>query len=290
MYLGWDVGIKNLAYCLLDMDYSKDIPKIIIKKWGIINLLEHKPEKWYCNCNKKNGDPCGKKASYKINDDRLCATHLKQKQKKLDSDKVEQWKADLEEWTDKLLCSEKKCSKVATRFSAIHNKYYCTKHAHIDEGKKDVINQNSAIRMPLMTLGKILYKKLDEIPELKKAKWVAIENQPVLKNPTMKSVQMMLYSYFVMKENTSECDIHELLLMNAKNKLKVYNDEYGEIDPKIKATKDKYKRNKLMAIEHTKLYTEFEHPTWNDFYLEHSKKDDLADAYLMTRFLLNKMK
>ena len=289
MFLGWDVGIKNLAYCLLDTEYKDDKPKIIIKKWGIINLLEHRPDKWYCNCYKKNGEPCGKKASYKINDDRFCATHLKQTQKKLDKTKLEKWKEDLEEWTDKLLCSEKNCKKVATRFSATHNKYYCTKHAHVDDGKKDVINQNSAIRMPLMTLGKVLFKELDELPELKQAKWIAIENQPVLKNPTMKSVQMMLYSYFVMKETVHEADIHELMLMNAKNKLKVYNDEYGEIDQKIKSTKDKYKRNKLMAIEHTKLYTQYEHPEWNDFYLEHSKKDDLADAYLMTRFLLNKI-
>ena len=53
MYLGWDVGIKNLAYCLLDYDSSLNEPKLVIKKWGIINLLEHKPEKWYC-CAFKN--------------------------------------------------------------------------------------------------------------------------------------------------------------------------------------------------------------------------------------------
>ena len=34
MYLGWDIGIKNLAFCL--MDHEKGKFKII--DWGVINL------------------------------------------------------------------------------------------------------------------------------------------------------------------------------------------------------------------------------------------------------------
>lgn len=289
MYLGWDVGIKNLAYCLLDYDSSLNEPKLVIKKWGIINLLEHKPEKWYCCAFKKDGNPCGKKASFKVNEEQLCSTHLKSKQKKLNQNQLEKWKQDLEEWNDKLLCCETGCSKVATRYSTKLNKYYCTKHKNCGEGKKDIINQNSATRMPLMTLGKILYKKLDELPELLQSKWICIENQPVLKNPTMKSVQMMLYSYFVMKESQGIMDIHELSLMNAKNKLKVYNNEYGEICHKIKSLKDKYRRNKQTAIEHTRLYVENEYIDWIEFYNHHSKKDDLADSFLMTKFMFHKL-
>ena len=37
MYLGWDIGIKNLAYCL--MDYIDN--KFVIIDWGIINLMVH---------------------------------------------------------------------------------------------------------------------------------------------------------------------------------------------------------------------------------------------------------
>ena len=60
MYLGWDVGIKNLAYCLLD----KKGDKFEIMDWGIINLLVHKSPPIYCNCLKVNGSICGRRASY----------------------------------------------------------------------------------------------------------------------------------------------------------------------------------------------------------------------------------
>ena len=50
-----------------------------------------------------------------------------------------------------------------------------------------------------MQLGQILFKKLDEYKSFQKAEYIIIENQPVLKNPTMKSIQMMLYSYFLKK-------------------------------------------------------------------------------------------
>ena len=35
--LSWDVGIKNLAYCLLD---DKDTQSFTILDWGMINLVD----------------------------------------------------------------------------------------------------------------------------------------------------------------------------------------------------------------------------------------------------------
>ena len=41
-YLGWDVGIKNLAFCLLkDIANNEDSsPNLKIQKWGIIDLQQ----------------------------------------------------------------------------------------------------------------------------------------------------------------------------------------------------------------------------------------------------------
>ncbi len=44
-----------------------------------------------------------------------------------------------------------------------------------------------------------LIEKLNNIPELLIVDEVLIENQPVIKNPTMKSVMIMLHTYFVSK-------------------------------------------------------------------------------------------
>jgi hypothetical protein len=303
MYLGWDVGIKNLAFCLLD---KKD-KKIEIIEWDIINLLVHKSPPIYCNCLKVNESICGKRASFysfplnkdniHTNEDEIekryyCNIHLKKTKKewgKLNEEEQKEKEGQIKEWSDKWTCCIDKCSKIATRYCVKTHLYYCTKHSKETDTIKDAINQSSAIRMPLLTLGKILYEKLDKHPRLLEAEWICIENQPVLKNPTMKSVQIMLYSYFIMKQYEGKLKLHDMILMSAKNKLKVYKDQYGEIPKKILSMSDKYRRNKMMAIEHTRLLIENEHnEEWKDFYNEHDKKDDLADAYLMTRYFIEK--
>ena len=299
MYLGWDVGIKNLAYCLL----NKKGDKLEIIDWGIINLLVHKSPPIYCNCLKVNGDVCGRRASYysfptenKDSDSsenkNYCNIHLKKERKewgKLSNEERTIKESQIKEWSDKWVCCKDGCSKIATRYCIKNNLYYCTKHSKETDTIKDAINQSSAVRMPMLTLGKILYDKLDKLPQLLKAKWICIENQPVLKNPTMKSIQMMLYSYFVMKQHENKLELHDMILMSAKNKLKVYKDKYGELPKKILSMRDKYRRNKMMAIEHTRLFVNNEHDEeWQEFYNEHDKKDDLADAYLMTRYFIEK--
>ena len=60
MYLGWDVGIRNLAYCLID--YQNNSMKVI--DWGVISLVKnHCREPVYCGTNTGNQKVCGKIAS-----------------------------------------------------------------------------------------------------------------------------------------------------------------------------------------------------------------------------------
>mgnify|MGYP001185932951 FL=1 len=39
MFLGWDVGIKNLSFCLIDFNEEEKQYKII--DWGIINIVKN---------------------------------------------------------------------------------------------------------------------------------------------------------------------------------------------------------------------------------------------------------
>ena len=72
-------------------------------------------------------------------------------------------------------------------------------------------------------------RKLHEKPQLLDVDIVVIENQPSLKNPQMKSIQMILYSYFLIlgkvigngDKNTSY--IEKIDFCSAANKLKVYD-------------------------------------------------------------------
>ena len=52
-YIGWDIGIKNLAYCVIEK--NDDEEKII--DFNIINLIEDSLN-FNCFCLNKNGKEC----------------------------------------------------------------------------------------------------------------------------------------------------------------------------------------------------------------------------------------
>jgi len=230
MYIGWDIGIKNLAYCIIDNSNEE-----IIKELNIINLIDE-PIIYKCICYNKNGKKCNSKALYvnKKNDNlRYCNKHylaLEKKEQKL----IKKMKRD------------KKCKDYS-----------------------------------LEEIGLNLFKALDNNPLFLECNNIIIENQPVLKNPTMKSIQIMLYSYFLIKNK----NINVIKLVNASNKTKVYKGPEDEELKKIKEIKDKYKRTKKTAVKHCQLMIKDNKIL--DYFNSHKKNDDLADAYLMTKYLIN---
>mgnify|MGYP001223273484 CR=1 FL=1 len=147
------------------------------------------------------------------------------------------------------------------------------------EGKK------KCAKISLKDLSRSLYENLESNKIFKKFDYIIIENQPVLKNPTMKSIQMILYSYFAFKSLKLK-DFKDLILMNASNKMKVYTKPIDKtLTERIDKLKSKYSRNKKLSILHSELILE-EHSTndWLDFFKSNKKKDDLADAFLMCMY------
>lgn len=153
---------------------------------------------------------------------------------------------------------------------------------------------------------------------------VVIENQPSLKNPKMKSIQMIVYSYFLMYGkilNKTDKKIKYIDFCNASNKLKVYKGpkicledlkkkkksvdnnssikdfvieekkEEQEISIEIKDNKTKklsYTDKKKMAVEHVKYFLKENNDIENlNFFNDHKKKDDLADSYLQCLYIIN---
>lgn len=181
-------------------------------------------------------------------------------------------------------------------------------------------------------------KKLHELPYLLNVDKVVIENQPSLKNPQMKSIQMIVYSYFLMYGkvlNIYENKIMDIDFCNASNKLKVYkgpeiilvkkikkekkvdaklqdiielkggsteeiiidneiDEEEAKEDSKEKKGKEKkskapklsYGDKKKMSVEHVKFFLKDDIQNL-EFFLNHKKKDDLADSYLQGLYVLN---
>ena len=220
-YLSFDVGIKNLAYCVLSPDER-------LKQWGIINL--------------SNGP--------------ICQVNLR-----------------------------KKCEKQATyKVKNSEIEYCCTSHkGKFKKHQLKKLNSN----YDLFEISKNCIESLQKL-DLSSIKIVLIENQPALKNPTMKSIQMILYTFFIMDGVLNkESSIEQVYMVNARNKLKVYQGPFV-ICPYNDDKKNKYKKNKYLSIKYTEKMIEDETDEIKEIFDQSKKKDDLADAYLQGIYWIKK--
>ena len=221
--LSIDVGIKNLAYCILEID--ENTHKIL--DWNIIDIIG---ENIKCCVNRK-GEVCGKNIISKI---------------KLEKKEIG-------------YCKLKTCQKeMLSQFK-----------------KEEIIVIKDKIKeYSIIEMGEKIFDKLDTI-KIDNLDIILIENQPVLKNPVMKSIQMYIVGYFINK-NKSNRKKFEIKLVNASKKLKYYDG------PKIvkKPNKDKYKERKEIGILHTLYFLEKFNVEWIPKFKNEIKKDDLADSYI----------
>ena len=146
--------------------------------------------------------------------------------------------------------------------------------------------------VPLDKITTTLYNKLHNIFIDYDISKVLLENQPVLKNPVMKSIQMIIYGYFAYEKNIMGREIEYIKLINASNKLKLGKNlkEINNSEDILKI-KSKYTRNKKLAIIYTNYFLKErliveDHEKYNDIFNNHKKKDDLADAFLQGLYFI----
>ena len=300
-FLGWDVGIKNLAYSLIDYNEETQTKEII--DWGVINLMTEvdeapKPVHLCCESNKK-GKKCHLKAIYLLQSDEtkgVCKVH----QKLL---KYAQFKfLDL---TQKAICcyetfvkktnTVKKCEKAAftTRKDDL-TKGYCNQHLkvvqthdpfeiyEIKKDKKELVREIS-----ILTLSKRLFQHLESLGDLLlNVDEIIIENQPVLKNPTMKTIQILLYSYFIINGILKD-KVKNIHFFSASKKLEAFDDIDNKIFKTLSHITNQYQINKKLAVLYTNEMVKND-IKWFKFFNTHSKKDDLSDAYLTNCYFIDR--
>jgi len=77
--VSFDIGIKNLAYCVFTLDSSS----IVVRDWGVINLSDPQVvaaaanQGPLCNCPKVKSGLCGKKATFFLGTNYYCNVHSK---------------------------------------------------------------------------------------------------------------------------------------------------------------------------------------------------------------------
>jgi hypothetical protein len=133
--------------------------------------------------------------------------------------------------------------------------------------------------MDLDYLGSNLYTLLEKLGPLitDNIDTILFENQPVLKNPKMKSIQMILYSYFLMKKSIHQCSITTLKFYTAKRKLEIKGLQTDTSTIDKKEYSDRKKMSKVITLEILKRMNDFIHISQ----LENAdKQDDLCDCFI----------
>ena len=270
LILSIDVGIKNLAYCIIETNHLESFSII---KWDVINLCPDEPR---C-CAQVKENICNKKATYKKNDLCFCKTHAKnapylipdtsttgQQLKKLNIKELEDLAKQLK--IDVSGIKQTKKDFLSIIVPTIKDKSF------------DIIKKNSASEMGLVHIGIAIERELDKQIPLHGIKQIIIENQLSPLASRMKTIQGMLAQYFIMR------NLHNIVFVSATNKLRPFLKDNKE--------KPKYSERKQLSIQYTKsmLDKNIVNKKWIAFVSSHIKKDDLADSFLQGIWYLNQQK
>lgn len=348
--ISFDVGIKNLAYCIINFNKESGSLHNIVD-WGLINL---KSDLWVpdhnekrCQAKDKKGNVCAKTSNCWIIEEgkrvEMCRMHSKNYEKnfyvtvKAEHDILNQnsEKLGFEFYPYELrdlrcYCGEKSrhfytkiitpeiADKVVTKINLDNIKLagFCNKCSKLFKKENEEIKLVKVVDYMKEDDTK-LYSKLHDglsnldIPEINE---VIIENQPALKNPRMKSIQMFIYSFFFIngrngliknldkvgffsatKKLNPTMIVEEMLLKQSgkevekvpdkkKNKKNISvfventdDDEKEEVAVLTEYQAYKKRKNDSISIV-TNILGELEE--WKQYFISHPKKDDLADSLL----------
>lgn len=294
--VSWDVGIKNLAYCIMEYQSdNKDVP-FKVHEWGIINILNNVTPKCSFDIevyeDKTKNKHCTKDASFgaEINGQQyyFCKAHKIRHNILLPTQIMTQFKSIKDE-KDKPKCLT--CTKNAQwNYSENGQEFYiCTTHKNAktkNETKgaelKNVKKMNCT-NISVDDLKLTLFTTLDKMPQFHQVEEVIIENQPTLKNPKMKSVSNAVWDYFAIRgiidREKTNSKINNVQFICPSNKLKVDNDNSIKVLSNTKNSTDKYKITKALGIIYCKQLLKND-KKFLDLLESHTKKDDLADCFL----------
>jgi hypothetical protein len=246
----FDVGIKNLSYCIVEFKEAN----FEILEWDIIDVIDSRKQNLCCGVKKKGGT-CDKKATFETpNKDKFyCKTHIKQY--------IEpKTKYNFMSYDGKQRCNNnlsKKnsiCGKKA-RYS-INDSFFClTCHRTLIKKEK---NLNSLMKIKKVNTKNISFDniailvatKLDERPQLLDVDYILIENQPSLLNPQMKSISNFIYNYFLIRGLIDSNIIHEVKFISPSNKTKASDKTINDIINKIDDDSNIVKFSRMLLIKY----------------------------------------
>jgi len=254
--IAFDIGIKNLAFCVLDQ--NKHV--LALENCNILEPVEH------ITCER-----CTAKASLKAGDKPCCKRHI----------------PDGFTLLDTLIGKKMPAVKVLKDLVKEHNceNLGTTKEKCLESLSKKFVfpfeqpKQVNASKVSLEVIHDALRKfVIDKSDSLDGCNYVLLENQPVFKNPHMKSVQVLLFA--TLREWFLQKDQHPSYhFIHAKKKVgdapkgdEGYAERKNKSEERLKSLFDKGEVNNSVIYE-----------MWQ----KAKKKSDMADAFCMCIDFLN---
>lgn len=301
--ISFDVGIKNLAYCVFSIPSSSPQSGQYwsISEWNCANLLvsdcsEQLETRLCCHPikGKRKTDephPCNKTSKWivpnnaeltycelhaKMHDEWIIpkkqhtASHInKQKLPELEKEYSTLFGVGVDS-TSQLSTKKMKKSELIERIVAFYETK-CYRNVNATPSKT-----KTAGEIDLVTIGRAIRKQLDQDPAVEGVTHVVIENQISTIASRMKTIQGMIAQYFIMRFG----DKVHIEFVSSHNKLKGFTTRQEGEEP----TKDKasYKTNKSDGIMICRRFIKSnpEMENWIPMFERSKKKDDLADCFL----------
>ena len=253
----FDLGIKNLSYCVLTLDASGSIQ---VNRWANLNLLAGGADS-----QSQTRCACGGPASFTATDFVLlckkCAKKSAKAPLELEDTSLKGWRTYGETVLGLDAKTVKKLSKKDLEAKAALVRLMPYKAPKAKGVTLQVLL--AAMEVCLST----------EIDYLVPASRIRIENQPSEFAPHMKSVQIMLFTLLDHRLRTEKGWTGTMEFVNASVKTKGTDATVGKAG--------KHSR-KVAGMERvTKLLTDSSNGSWLTWWQAQAKKDDLADAFLM---------
>jgi len=257
--LSFDVGIKNLAYCLVEVKGNMRT----IHSWDVINLSKEKP---FYICYEEG---CSFQGSYLFKSNHYCKRHANKLDKPYEKDIIPLKKIS----RTSIALLREKCESyhlVQEERKYVKKDYIELLKTYIQEECIYTDTKKKAKEISLIDLARTMTAEFD-IRFQEGVDILLIENQIAPLANRMKTIQGMITQYFIMK------NVPTIEYVSSLNKLKVFDLE-----------KDTYANRKKASIEVVQSLVEKEFKTWKSFFIKHKKKDDLSDALLQLLWYLNK--
>jgi hypothetical protein len=248
--IAFDIGIKNLAFCVLE----NNTKVLALENCNILEPVE--PVK----CSN-----CSVKASYKVGDEVFCKKHIPKTHtilKELDTKKLPVIKVLRE------LIATHNCENLgSTKDKCLES--LSKKFAFPFEQPKQANASKVSLELIHDSLRKFVQEKWSDFSN---CSHVLLENQPAFKNPHMKSVQVLLFATlrekFLQNQQTPEYHfIHaKKKISDAKKGDEGYAERKSKSEDRLKILFDEG------TVKNDKIYEEWK---------KAKKKSDMADALCM---------